>query len=136
MKTQAAVLWEPGQPWQIEELELDPPKHGEVLLQLAASGMCHSDEHVRDGSLPLEYYPFIGGHEGAGVVLEVGPVSPASRRAITSLSDSSPRAAGAGSARPANPASATWEPTCSRAGRSRTARRGITFAAGTPPSSA
>ncbi|ABG94637.1 MULTISPECIES: NDMA-dependent alcohol dehydrogenase [Rhodococcus] len=73
MKTQAAVLWEPGQPWQIEELELDPPKHGEVLLQLAASGMCHSDEHVRDGSLPLEYYPFIGGHEGAGVVLEVGP---------------------------------------------------------------
>ncbi|KAF0965179.1 hypothetical protein MLGJGCBP_01567 [Rhodococcus sp. T7] len=54
MKTQAAVLWEPGQPWQIEELELDPPKHGEVLLQLAASGMCHSDEHVRDGSVYVD----------------------------------------------------------------------------------
>ena len=53
MKTQAAVLWEPGQPWQIEELELYSPKHGEVLLQLAASGTCHSDEHVRDGDLPM-----------------------------------------------------------------------------------
>ncbi|GAB92281.1 NDMA-dependent alcohol dehydrogenase [Gordonia rhizosphera] len=73
MKTQAAVLWEPGQPWQIEELVLDAPKYGEVKVELAASGMCHSDEHVRDGSVPVGMYPYIGGHEGAGVVTEIGP---------------------------------------------------------------
>ncbi|MFT4398296.1 NDMA-dependent alcohol dehydrogenase [Gordonia lacunae] len=73
MKTQAAVLWEPGQDWQIEELELDAPKYGEVKIELAASGMCHSDEHVRDGSVPVGMYPYIGGHEGAGVVTDVGP---------------------------------------------------------------
>lgn len=73
MKTQAAVLWEPGQDWSVEEIELDAPQHGEVKVELAASGMCHSDEHIRDGSLPVGLYPFIGGHEGAGVVTEVGP---------------------------------------------------------------
>ncbi|MFT4044454.1 MAG: NDMA-dependent alcohol dehydrogenase [Gordonia sp. (in: high G+C Gram-positive bacteria)] len=73
MKTYAAVLWEPGQDWKIEELELDAPKWGEVKVELAASGMCHSDEHIRDGSIPLGIYPFIGGHEGAGVVAEIGP---------------------------------------------------------------
>jgi NDMA-dependent alcohol dehydrogenase len=73
VKTEAAVLWGPGQDWVVEELELDDPKYGEVELKLAASGMCHSDEHVRDGSIPLESYPFIGGHEGAGVVTKVGP---------------------------------------------------------------
>ena len=64
MKTQAAVLWEVGAPWSIEEIELDPPGPGEVLVKLAASGMCHSDEHVVTGDLPFEL-PIIGGHEGA-----------------------------------------------------------------------
>lgn len=73
MKTQAAVLWEAGQDWKIEDLELDAPKYGEVKVELAASGMCHSDEHVRDGSVPVGMYPFIGGHEGAGIVTEIGP---------------------------------------------------------------
>jgi len=59
----------------VEEIELDPPKAGEVLVKIVASGMCHSDEHLVTGDLegataPL---PTIGGHEGAGVVLEVGP---------------------------------------------------------------
>ncbi|MGW4720680.1 NDMA-dependent alcohol dehydrogenase [Nocardia sp. NPDC004260] len=72
MKSQAAVLWEPGAPWQIEELELDLPKYGEVQVELAASGLCHSDEHVRDGSVPVGFYPFIGGHEGAGTVTAIG----------------------------------------------------------------
>jgi NDMA-dependent alcohol dehydrogenase len=72
-KTRAAVLWEPGAPWQIEEVELDAPNRGEVKVELAASGLCHSDEHVRDGSVPVSFYPFIGGHEGAGVVTEIGP---------------------------------------------------------------
>ena len=71
MKTKAAILWEVGSPWSVEEIELDPPKAGEVLVKLAASGMCHSDEHVVTGDLPFDL-PLIGGHEGAGVVMEVG----------------------------------------------------------------
>lgn len=72
MKTQAAVLWQYGQDWQIEELDLDDPREGEVMVRLSASGLCHSDEHVRVGDLPLEALPAIGGHEGAGVVEKVG----------------------------------------------------------------
>ena len=71
MKTKAAVLWETNTPWSVEEIELDPPKSGEVLVKLAASGMCHSDEHLTTGDLPFAL-PIIGGHEGAGVVVEVG----------------------------------------------------------------
>jgi NDMA-dependent alcohol dehydrogenase len=71
MKTQAAILWEVGAPWSVEEIELDPPGPGEVLVKLAASGMCHSDEHLVTGDLPFEL-PVIGGHEGAGVVEQVG----------------------------------------------------------------
>jgi S-(hydroxymethyl)glutathione dehydrogenase/alcohol dehydrogenase len=73
MKTQAAVLWGVGQDWKLEDVELDPPKQGEVLLRLAACGLCHSDEHLVTGDLPVENFPYIGGHEGAGVVEEVGP---------------------------------------------------------------
>ena len=72
MKTDAAVLWEIGGQWTLETIDLDPPKAGEVLVRLAASGMCHSDEHLVTGDLPFEL-PIIGGHEGAGVVEEVGP---------------------------------------------------------------
>jgi NDMA-dependent alcohol dehydrogenase len=72
MKTRAAVLWDLNQPWSVEEIELDPPKSGEVLVKLAASGMCHSDEHLVTGDLPFAL-PIIGGHEGAGTVVEVGP---------------------------------------------------------------
>nr|WP_296765248.1 NDMA-dependent alcohol dehydrogenase [Rhodococcus sp. (in: high G+C Gram-positive bacteria)] len=72
MKTQAAVLWERGGDWNVEEIELDPPKRGEVLVELGGSGLCHSDEHVVTGDLPWPL-PMIGGHEGAGTVLEVGP---------------------------------------------------------------
>jgi NDMA-dependent alcohol dehydrogenase len=72
MQTQAAVLWEYGRDWEIEELTLDDPREGEVLVRLAASGLCHSDEHVRIGDLPMEALPAIGGHEGAGVVEAVG----------------------------------------------------------------
>jgi S-(hydroxymethyl)glutathione dehydrogenase/alcohol dehydrogenase len=55
----------------VEEIELDPPGPGEVLVKLAASGMCHSDEHVVTGDLPFQL-PIIGGHEGGGVVEEIG----------------------------------------------------------------
>ena len=71
MKTQAAILWETNTPWSVEDVELDTPKAGEVLVKLAASGMCHSDEHLVTGDLPFAL-PIIGGHEGAGVVQQVG----------------------------------------------------------------
>ncbi|HET6873495.1 MAG TPA: NDMA-dependent alcohol dehydrogenase, partial [Acidimicrobiales bacterium] len=67
------VLWPDEKEWTVEEIELDPPKHAdEVLVRLAASGMCHSDEHCLTGDLPVAR-PLIGGHEGAGIVEEVGP---------------------------------------------------------------
>jgi S-(hydroxymethyl)glutathione dehydrogenase/alcohol dehydrogenase len=74
MQTQAAVLREVGQEWSVEDIELDPPKAGEVLVQMKASGMCHSDEHLVTGDLAgaTSPMPLIGGHEGAGVVMEVG----------------------------------------------------------------
>lgn len=71
MKTKAAVLWEVNTPWSVEEIELDDPKSGEVLVKLVASGMCHSDEHLTTGDLPFAL-PIIGGHEGAGIVEKVG----------------------------------------------------------------
>src|SRR5689334_19629729 len=83
MRIPAAVLWEPNTPWSVEEIELDPPREGEVLIKLAASGLCHSDEHLVTGDLApdpgwaaaqgMERYPVIGGHEGAGEIVEVGP---------------------------------------------------------------
>lgn len=71
MKTKAAILWDVNTPWSVEEIELDPPGPGEVLVKLAASGMCHSDEHLVTGDLPFAL-PIIGGHEGGGVVEQVG----------------------------------------------------------------
>lgn len=72
METKAAILWEPGQDWSVEPIELDPPKGREVQVRLVASGMCHSDEHVVTGDLPA-IPPIICGHEGGGVVEAVGP---------------------------------------------------------------
>jgi S-(hydroxymethyl)glutathione dehydrogenase / alcohol dehydrogenase len=72
VQTQAAVLWEPGRPVEILEVDLAPPREGEVLVRIAACGVCHSDLHVVDGHLP-EPLPLVLGHEAAGVVEEVGP---------------------------------------------------------------
>ncbi len=72
MKTKAAILRAPQQDWEVVELELDPPKANEVLIRFVAAGLCHSDEHLRTGDMPGRY-PIIGGHEGAGVIEEVGP---------------------------------------------------------------
>jgi NDMA-dependent alcohol dehydrogenase len=71
MRTRAAVLWEVGGPWKVQEIELDPPGPREVLVQIKASGLCHSDDHIVTGDSP-GYLPMVGGHEGAGIVLEVG----------------------------------------------------------------
>ena len=71
MKTRAAVLRKGGTPWEITELELDPPKANEVLIRMEAAGLCHSDEHIR--ARGFARLPLVGGHEGAGVVVEAGP---------------------------------------------------------------
>jgi NDMA-dependent alcohol dehydrogenase len=72
MKTKAAILRAPHTDWEVVELELDPPRDNEVLIRFVAAGLCHSDEHLRTGDMPGRY-PIIGGHEGAGVIEEVGP---------------------------------------------------------------
>ena len=81
VKCQAAVLRGVGEDWEIEEITLDPPRDGEVLVKMAVAGVCHSDDHyatgdglspelaammeATGGSAP-EYFPLLGGHEGAG----------------------------------------------------------------------
>ena len=72
MKTRAAVAWAAGRPLTIEEVELEGPRAGEVLVEMKATGVCHTDEFTRSGADPEGLFPVILGHEGAGVVLEVG----------------------------------------------------------------
>ena len=72
MRMKAAVLYECNTPLVIEDVELDPPQAGEVLVKLVATGVCHSDVHYYTGDLPREK-PLILGHEGAGIVKQVGP---------------------------------------------------------------
>jgi len=71
MKSKAAILWEVNTPWSVEETEIDDPRDNEVLIRLASSGLCHSDDHCVKNDLPTNL-PVIGGHEGAGVVEAVG----------------------------------------------------------------
>jgi alcohol dehydrogenase (nicotinoprotein) len=72
VKTRAAVLWEVGKNWSVEELDLDGPAEGEVLIRYTHAGLCHSDEHMRSGDI-VPRLPIVGGHEGAGIVEDVGP---------------------------------------------------------------
>lgn len=94
MKSRAAILHGVGQSWDVAEIDIDPPRAGEVLVKMSVAGICHSDDHFATGdSVPNddliaimnaagqpvpEWFPMLGGHEGAGVVEEVGP-------AVTSL---------------------------------------------------
>ncbi|WP_417525078.1 S-(hydroxymethyl)glutathione dehydrogenase/class III alcohol dehydrogenase [Marinovum sp.] len=73
MRTKAAVALEAGKPLEIMEVNLDGPKEGEVLVEIKATGICHTDEFTRSGADPEGLFPAILGHEGAGVVVEVGP---------------------------------------------------------------
>ncbi|KUI22442.1 alcohol dehydrogenase [Mycobacterium sp. GA-1285] len=89
MRTRAAVLRGVGIDWEVTEIELDPPRAGEVLVKMAYAGICHSDEHfftgdsvpspemeelMRASGVPVpEWFPMLGGHEGSGVVEDVGP---------------------------------------------------------------
>lgn len=74
--TRGAIIREPGQPWEIADIEFDDPQQGEIAIKMTASGMCHSDDHLATGDIPVETYPMAGGHEGAGVVSAVGPNTP------------------------------------------------------------
>jgi NDMA-dependent alcohol dehydrogenase len=88
MKCRAAVLRGVGRDWEICEIELDPPRHGEILVKMAVAGVCHTDDHFATGDMvptpqmveimaangmpPPDWFPLLGGHEGAGVIENVG----------------------------------------------------------------
>lgn len=72
MKVKAAVAWGPKQPLKIEELDLEGPKKGEVLVKIVASGVCHTDAFTLSGDDPEGLFPVVLGHEGGGIVVEVG----------------------------------------------------------------
>ena len=72
MKTRAAVAFEAGKPLEIVEVDLDGPKAGEVLIEIKATGICHTDDFTLSGADPEGIFPAILGHEGAGVVIQVG----------------------------------------------------------------
>lgn len=83
MRSRAAILHDVGGPWSVEEFELDPPRAGEVLVEMAAAGLCHTDDHILTGDMSVPndvmrslgrtpMFPTIGGHEGSGIVREIG----------------------------------------------------------------
>jgi S-(hydroxymethyl)glutathione dehydrogenase/alcohol dehydrogenase len=105
MRARAAVLWGTNQDWSVEEIEVDPPQAGEVLVEWRVAGLCHTDEHFVTGDLVPsketlnrhgvdDFFPVVGGHEGAGIIAEVGP--------------------GVTSVRPGDHVSASFIPTCGR----------------------
>jgi S-(hydroxymethyl)glutathione dehydrogenase/alcohol dehydrogenase len=73
MKVRAAVAWEAGKKLEIETVDLEGPREGEVLVEVKATGICHTDKYTLSGADPEGLFPAILGHEGAGVVVEVGP---------------------------------------------------------------
>ncbi|MEM9405524.1 MAG: alcohol dehydrogenase catalytic domain-containing protein, partial [Acidobacteriota bacterium] len=73
MKSRAAVAHEAGKPLEIEEVQVEGPKAGEVLLRVVATGVCHTDAYTLSGADPEGLFPAILGHEGGAVVEEVGP---------------------------------------------------------------
>ena len=73
MKTKAAVAWKAGSPLTIETVDLQGPKFGEVLVEIKATGICHTDYYTLSGADPEGIFPAILGHEGAGIVVDVGP---------------------------------------------------------------
>jgi S-(hydroxymethyl)glutathione dehydrogenase/alcohol dehydrogenase len=73
MKTKAAIAYAAGKPLEVTTVELDGPRAGEVLVEIKATGICHTDEFTRSGADPEGLFPVIFGHEGAGIVVDVGP---------------------------------------------------------------
>jgi S-(hydroxymethyl)glutathione dehydrogenase/alcohol dehydrogenase len=73
MQVRAAVAWEAGEPLSIETVDLEGPKEGEVLVEIKATGVCHTDKYTLSGADPEGLFPCILGHEGAGIVVDAGP---------------------------------------------------------------
>jgi NDMA-dependent alcohol dehydrogenase len=76
MQTRGAVIKEAPGKFEIIDIELDDPRQGELQVQMVASGLCHSDDHLATGDIPVMNYPICGGHEGSGIVSKVGPGTP------------------------------------------------------------
>jgi S-(hydroxymethyl)glutathione dehydrogenase/alcohol dehydrogenase len=76
MKTRGAILHQVPGKFDVVDLELDEPRQGEIMVKLAASGLCHSDHSMATGTMAVDMMPMCGGHEGAGVVVQVGPNTP------------------------------------------------------------
>ncbi|WP_433503170.1 NDMA-dependent alcohol dehydrogenase [Pseudonocardia halophobica] len=74
--SRAAVIREAPGKFEITEVQVDDPRQNEIRIKMVASGLCHSDDHVVTGDLPVAVYPVCGGHEGAGIVESVGPNTP------------------------------------------------------------
>ena len=72
MQTRGAIIRQAPGKYEVVDLEVDDPRDGEVQVKMAASGLCHSDDHVATGDIPVGVYPFAGGHEGAGIVTKAG----------------------------------------------------------------
>ena len=116
MRCNGGIVHEVGGKWTVEEIEVDPPKAGELIVQWKVAGMCHSDEHVVTGDMIptpeaqaaagiTKTFPLLGGHEGAGVVVEVGPE-------VTSV-------------RPGDHVSSSFMPSCGRCRMCSTGRQAL-----------
>ena len=116
MQTRGAIVRQAPGKYEVVDLEVDDPRAGEIQVKLVASGLCHSDDHVATGDIPVGVYPFAGGHEGAGIVTKArAEHTRGSRRATTSSSRSCPPAGTAAGAPRACRTSATSAPACCRA---------------------
>jgi S-(hydroxymethyl)glutathione dehydrogenase/alcohol dehydrogenase len=80
MKTKTTIAYAAGKPLEVVTVELGGPKAGEVLVEIRASGVCHTDEFTRSGGDPEGLFPVIFGHEGAGIVVDVGPGVPSLKK--------------------------------------------------------
>src|SRR6476661_1829393 len=76
MQTRGAVIRQAPGKYEVVDLEVDDPRPDEIQVKMVGSGLCHSDDHIATGDIPVGIYPFAGGHEGAGVVSAVGPHTP------------------------------------------------------------
>jgi S-(hydroxymethyl)glutathione dehydrogenase/alcohol dehydrogenase len=76
MRTTGAVLREAPGRWELAEIEIEEPRQGELLIEMRAAGLCHSDDHYVKGDTPIVSLPLVGGHEGSGVVIGIGPNTP------------------------------------------------------------
>ena len=106
MKTKAAIAWKAGAPLTIEEVDLQGPQAGEVLVEIKATGICHTDYYTLSGADPEGIFPSILGHEGAGVVVDVGAGVSTLKKMTTSFRCTHLNVASANSACHAKPTSA------------------------------